>query len=77
MRQHLVDQVCVGSGGPCVYTGWTMKVSHAGIGLTEADWSTFIKHLTATLDKFKVPTREKNEVLAFVGSVKSDIVEKP
>ena len=77
IRQHLVDQVCNASGGPCLYTGRTMKVSHTGIGITEADWSAFIKHLTATLDKFKVPEREKNDVLAFVASVKRDIVEKP
>ena len=77
IRQHLVDQVCNASGGPCAYTGRSMKVSHTGIGITEADWTVFIKHLTASLDKFKVPEREKNDVLAFVASVKRDIVEKP
>jgi hemoglobin len=76
IRQHLVDQLCAGTGGPCVYTGRTMKVSHAGIGITEADWSGFIRQLNATLDKFMVPSRERNEVLAFVASVKGDIVEK-
>ena len=76
IRQDLIDQICNASGGPCVYTGRSMKVSHAGIGITEADWTAFIKQLTATLDKFKVPEREKNDVLAFVASVKRDIVEK-
>jgi len=33
-------------------------------------------HLAATLDKFKVPEKEKNEVFAFVTSLKKDIVEK-
>jgi hemoglobin len=54
-----------------------MKVSHTGIGIAETDWTGFIKHLNATLDKFKVPDREKRDVLGFIGSVKGDIVEKP
>jgi len=33
--------------------------------------------LIATLDKFKVPANEKDEVLAAVGALKKDIVEKP
>jgi len=77
IRQLLVDQVCAAAGGPCVYTGRSMKVTHAGSGIGEADWSLFIRHLTATLDKFNVPAREKGEVLGFVNSVKRDIVEKP
>jgi hypothetical protein len=36
-----------------------------------------VKHLVATLDKFKVPQKEKDEVLAMVSSLKKDIVEKP
>ena len=35
------------------------------------------KHLVESLDKFKVPEREKNEVLASVNKLKGDIVEKP
>jgi hypothetical protein len=34
------------------------------------------KHLTASLDKFKVPEKEKGEILAFVTTLKNDIVEK-
>ena len=36
---------------------------------------TFIGHVEATLDGFKVPAGERAEVLAFVDSTKSDIVE--
>ena len=37
IRQHIVDQFCAGAGGPCVYTGRTMKDSHVGLGINEAD----------------------------------------
>ena len=76
IRQHILDQFCAATGGPCVYTGREMKTTHAGLGITEADWDAAAKHLAASLDKFKVPEKEKGEVLAFVTSLKKDIVEK-
>ena len=76
IRQHIVDQFCAAAGGPCVYTGRTMKDSHAGLGITEADWDAAAKHLVATLDKFKVGEQEQKDLLAFVTSLKADIVDK-
>ena len=76
IRQHIVDQLCAAAGGPCVYTGRTMKDSHAGLGITEAEWDAAAKHLVASLDKFKVGEQEKKDLLAFVTSIKGDIVEK-
>src|ERR671924_1530048 len=64
LRQHVVDQLCEATGGPCLYTGRAMKAVHTGLGITEADWQATVKHLVATLDKFKVPEKEKNELLA-------------
>ena len=75
IRQHIVDQLCAAAGGPCVYTGRTMKDSHTGLGITEAEWDAAAKHLVASLDKFKVPEPEKKDLLAFVTSLKGDIVE--
>lgn len=76
IRQHVVDQLCAATGGPCVYTGRDMKTSHKGMGISEGDWNAAATHLTATLDKFKVPAAEKAEVLGAVTSLKGDIVEK-
>ena len=76
IRQHIVDQFCAAAGGPCVYTGRDMKTSHKGLGITEDEWNGAAKHLVASLDKFKVPEKEKNDLLAFVVSLKKDIVEK-
>lgn len=77
IRQHILDQFCAATGGPCVYTGRDMKTSHAGLAITNADWDAAAKHLVASLDKFKVPEKEKGEILSFVTSLKKDIVEKP
>ena len=77
IRQLIVDQLCAATGGPCVYIGRDMKTAHKGLGITEADWTTSVGHLVASLDKFKVPQKEKDELLAIASSLKKDIVEKP
>lgn len=76
IRQHIVDQICAATGGPCVYVGRDMKSAHAGAGITEADWNAAVGHLVATLDKFKVGERERTELLTAISSFKNDIVEK-
>jgi hemoglobin len=77
IRQHVVDFLCVATGGPCMYTGRDMKTAHAGLKITEADWEISVKHLVTTLDQFKVPEKEKGEVLGTVSGLKKDIVEVP
>ena len=77
IRQNVVDQLCAATGGPCTYVGRDMKTSHAGLGITEKDWDASVRLLVATLEKFAVPGKEKDEVLATVSTLKKDIVEKP
>lgn len=76
IRQLVLDQLCAATGGPCVYIGRDMKTAHKGLKITEKDWDTSAKHLAATLDKFKVSKKEKEEVLAAIASLKKDIVEQ-
>jgi len=74
-KQLLIDFLCCSAGGPLYYTGRDMKTSHRGMRISESDWSAFLGHLKATLEAFHVPQAERDEVVAFVQSTKSDIVE--
>lgn len=74
-KQLLIDFLCSSAGGPLYYTGRDMKTSHKGMKISERDWSAFLGHLNATLEAFKVPQAERDEVVAFVQSTKRDIVE--
>jgi len=74
-KQLLIDFLCASAGGPLYYTGRDMKTSHNGMRISEGDWSAFLGHLNATLEAFKVPQAERDEVVAFVQSTKRDIVE--
>jgi hemoglobin len=76
LRQHVLNLLCQTTGGPCIYTGRDMKTTHKGLSITGADWDASVKDLNATLDKFKVPKTERDEVLAAISGLKKDIVEK-
>jgi hemoglobin len=76
LKSHLVNQICAASGGPCTYTGRDMKSVHRGMGVTNAHFDALVGDLVATLNKFKVPEQEKNELLAVLGPMRKDIVER-
>lgn len=74
-KQLLIDFLCASSGGPMFYTGRDMKTSHKGMRISESDWSIFLEHASATMKALQIPEQECNEVVAFVLSLKDDIVE--
>ena len=76
IRMHVINQLCEAAGGPCNYTGRDMRTAHHGLGITNDDWDASVKHLVETLDKFKVPQAEKDELLSVISTLKKDIVDK-
>jgi hemoglobin len=74
-KQLLIDYLCASAGGPMYYTGRDMKISHRGMKISESDWAIFLQHAGATMETLQVPKQECNEIVAFVLSLKADIVE--
>ncbi|MCE8423367.1 MAG: group 1 truncated hemoglobin [Candidatus Methanoperedens sp.] len=75
LRQLITEIICEVTGGPAKYIGRDMRTSHAGLGITGSDWQVTVKNLTAVLDKFTVPQKEKDELLAIVAGLRPVIVE--
>ena len=76
LKQNLVDQICEASGGPCKYTGMNMVDAHRGMNISDAEFGALVEDLVKSLDKFKVPAQEKNELLTALGGMKPQIVGK-
>jgi hemoglobin len=74
LKFHVTALVCAVTGGKCAYTGRPMKESHEKLNVTQAEWDAMVVDFKATLDKFKVPQQEQQELIAIVGSTKHDIV---
>lgn len=76
LKAQLVDQICEAAGGPCRYTGQNMRDAHRGMGVSSAAFDALVEDLVKSLDKFKVPQKEKGELLSVLGPMKQDIVER-
>jgi hemoglobin len=74
--QLIVTYMVAAAGGPAHYGGRDMRLTHAGLGITEGEWRAFMGHAAATLERFAVPEREAQEVLDFFDSRKGDVVEQ-
>jgi hemoglobin len=74
LKFHVTALVCEVTGGPCKYTGRTMKESHKHLNITPAQWDAMVADFKTTLNKFKVPQREQQELIAIVASTRNDIV---
>ena len=75
--QKNINLVCNVTGGPCKVISRHPRTVHRGLGITEADFNVVANHLADTLNKFKVPAKEKQEILGIIGSLKPDIVDRP
>jgi hemoglobin len=74
LKLLLVEFVCMATGGPCKYTGRDMETSHAGMEVVDEEFNALVEDLAATLDKFKVPAKEKNALLGALGPLQPRIV---
>jgi hemoglobin len=73
--KNLTDFVCSATGGPCKYMGFDMKKAHTNMGVTQGEFNALVEDLVQTLDHFKVPAAEKNELLGALGPLAAQMVE--
>jgi len=76
VRQKLTEQICVLAGGPCQYTGRTMAESHKGLGIDQPAFNALVEDLQLAMDKYHVPYREQNKLLAKLAPMYRVIIEK-
>ena len=74
LARNLVDLICARSGGPCTYAGNDMSAAHEGMNIRDDEFDALVEDLAKSLDKFKVPPRERGEVLKMLGQMRNAIV---
>lgn len=65
---------CQVFGGPQKYTGRTIKEAHQHLNVTEKEWAALIKIFRDSMNSFKVPQKEQDEVIGIIESTKGDVV---
>jgi hemoglobin len=74
LKFQVTTLVCQVTGGPCTYTGRSMKDSHRHLNITEKEWAAMVADFKKSLSKFKVPEKEQGDLVSIVESTKGDIV---
>ncbi|MDE2088484.1 MAG: group 1 truncated hemoglobin [Gammaproteobacteria bacterium] len=76
LKYQVTAFVSQATGGPEKYTGRPMKLAHAHLNITEREWQAMVADFRKSLNKFKVPRAEQNELIALVATTKNDIVAR-
>lgn len=74
IKHRVTELICQVTGGPEKYNGRTMKEVHKDMNITEKEWDAMVADFKKTIDKFKVPEKEQEELFTIIGSTKPDIV---
>jgi len=74
-REKLIEQLCVESGGPCTYTGLSMKESHAGRKIDNAQFNALVEDLIDVMTARNIPVPVQNRLLKRLAAMHGDIVE--
>ena len=75
IKKLLAEQICDLSGGPCRYSGDSMKEVHAGHHISEAEFFGMVADLRAVLKERHVSQGAANELLRLLAPIKRDVVE--
>lgn len=75
LREKLIEQVCVEAGGPCRYTGLSMRESHAGRGIDDAQFNALVEDLVRVMERRKIPVAAQNRLLQRLAPMHGDVVE--
>jgi hemoglobin len=66
--------LCQAAGGPFQYTGKALGEAHEDLHITPEEFDEVGAEIASALDHFKVPEREKQEVLAAIVSKKAEVI---
>lgn len=74
VKRLVTEMCCAGFGGPEAYTGKDMISAHRGMNINEVEFIAVCDDVLDALDKCNVGKREKDEILAILYSLKSEVV---
>jgi hemoglobin len=74
-KQLLFEQMCNITGGPCKYTGRTMKESHEKLDVNNVMFNALAEDVYIAFDRAGVPYRLQNKVMAIFAPMQRDIVK--
>ena len=76
LKMMLVEQVCAETGGPCTYTGESMREAHKGMNINSAQFNALVEDLQMSFADNNVPIGAGNKLLTILAPMKKDVDHK-
>jgi hemoglobin len=77
LKEQLVSQLCMVSGGPCKYAGADMKSVHADFEIRKGDFNALVEVLQQAMDAQGIAFRTQNRLLARLAPMHREIINTP
>ncbi|WP_210547210.1 group 1 truncated hemoglobin [Rhodoferax sp. PAMC 29310] len=74
VKDQLVEQFCMVTGGPCVYKGADMKSAHGNLDITKSDFNALVEVLQLSMDAQGIAFSEQNKLLAKLAPMHRDVI---
>jgi|TARA_R110000737_G_scaffold327084_3_gene341126 hemoglobin len=76
IRQHTIEFFSAGSGGPVVYKGRKMTLTHEGMDISAEEYMCVMDDIMNVLEEHGIDETSKKDVLAILWSLKEMIMGK-
>lgn len=73
-KKHMCAFLEAGGGGPATYTGRTMRDTHRGMNISEAEYMAALDDILAAMRKRGIDDATQKDVLAIAYSLKGEIL---
>jgi len=73
-REKFIEQICAELGGPCQYSGDSMKDSHAGMDIRERDFNRLVELLIVAMERANISYPLQNQLLNKLAPMREQIL---
>lgn len=74
LKATVSEQICVETGGPCVYTGRGLTDAHTGLVISNADFDAFLDNLHKAAAAQSIKPRDERHLDSILNSMRGQVV---
>lgn len=76
LQRLIEEQFCVEFGGPCTYSGRSMRESHGGLAIKHKEFEAFVEDLILAMEDLEMATTSQNRILAIFAPMRAEVVDQ-
>lgn len=74
--KHISAQICLKTGGGCLYEGRDMQETHSGLDIRLSEFDIFVQEFIAAMEDVNISFRLQNQVLALFSVMRDDVTHQ-